>query len=82
MVFSSSGVGNPRPAGHMRPARYFCVARKLNKKLQGYGQFVNVMYEHVVMFLLMLHFWKTQLNQGNLVHFPSSNGVDRAAGYQ
>ena len=40
---------------------------KLKKKLQGRGQFVNVMYEHVVMFQLMLGLCNTQLDQGNLV---------------
>ncbi len=44
---------------------------KLNKKLQGRDQLVNVMYEQVVAFQCMLRLWKTQLDQGNLAHFPT-----------
>ena len=44
---------------------------KLNKKLQGRGQFVHVMYEHMVMFQRTLGLWNTQLDQGNLAHFTT-----------
>ena len=44
---------------------------KLNKKLQGRGQFVHVMYEQMVTFQCMLRLWNAQLDNGNLAHFPT-----------
>ena len=44
---------------------------KLNSQLQGKGQFINQMYDHITAFVNKLCLWQNQLINSNFAHFPN-----------
>ncbi|XP_039206569.1 general transcription factor II-I repeat domain-containing protein 2A-like [Crotalus tigris] len=51
---------------------YLCA---LNLQLQGRDRVITDMYDAVKAFQVKLHLWETQMQQGNLSHFPSCQTI-------
>ena len=43
----------------------------LNLLLQGEGQFINQMYDHITAFVNKMRLWETQLIKSDITHFPN-----------
>ena len=53
------------------PTDFTSHMNKLNLQLQGKGQFINQMYDHIAAFVNKLRLWETQLINSNFAHFPN-----------
>lgn len=49
----------------------------LNLKLQGKKQIITQMYDNVKSFKVKLRLWMKQVGEGNLVHFPTLNSLQK-----